>query len=54
MSSLNLKLTSFEAIPAHMAQFDKIAKAQGLTKSALLRLMVARTVRRKSGKRKSS
>jgi hypothetical protein len=54
MSSLNLKLTSFEAVPEHMRAFGKIAASEGLSKSALLRQMVAQKIRRKMGKTKSA
>jgi hypothetical protein len=54
MSALNLKLTSFESVPEHMAALSKIAASEGLSKSALLRQMVAQKVRRKAGKRKAA
>ncbi len=42
----SLTLTSFDAVPAHMEQLGTIAKTLGLTRSALLRLLIARYVRR--------
>jgi hypothetical protein len=51
MSSLQLKLTSFDAVPSHMRALSAIAASQGLSTSAMLRLMVAQKVRRKSGKK---
>jgi predicted transcriptional regulator len=43
---LQTKLTSFECVPEHMAQLSIIAKEQGLNRSALLRQIVAKYVRR--------
>jgi hypothetical protein len=54
MSSLNLKLTSFHAVPPDMERLSEIAAERGLTTSAFLRQMIARTVRRESGKRKAA
>ena len=42
----NLALTSFDCVPEHMKQLGMIAKSLGLTRSALLRLLIARHVRR--------
>ena len=42
----SLTLTSFDAVPEHMEQLGGIARTIGLTRSALLRLMIARYVRR--------
>ena len=54
MSSLQLKLTSFDAVPSHMRALSEIASRRGLSKSAFLRQMIARTVRREAGKRKAA
>jgi hypothetical protein len=42
----NLTLTSFDAVPEHMEHLGMIAKSLGLTRAALLRLLIARYVRR--------
>lgn len=42
----NLTLTSFDCVPEHMAELGKIAKSLGLTRSALLRFLIARYVHR--------
>lgn len=42
----NLKFTGFDAVPEHMEQLGKIAKAFGLTRFAYLRFLIAREVRR--------
>lgn len=42
----NLTLTSFDAVPDHMERLGTIAKGFGLTRSALLRLLIAKYVRR--------
>jgi predicted DNA-binding protein len=42
----DLTLTSFDCVPEHMEQLGKIAKSLGLTRAALLRLIIARYVRR--------
>jgi hypothetical protein len=42
----NLTLTSFDAVPEHMAKLGTIAKSLGLPRSALLRLLIAKYVRR--------
>ena len=42
----DLVLTSFDCVPEHMAQFTKIAKSKGLTRSALLRILIAEYVKR--------
>ncbi|HXA78737.1 MAG TPA: hypothetical protein VNV41_16500 [Candidatus Acidoferrales bacterium] len=41
-----LVLTSFDAVPEHMEQLGVIAKSMGLTRSALLRLLISQYVRR--------
>jgi hypothetical protein len=41
-----LTLSSFDAVPDHMEQLGAIAKTMGLTRSALLRLLIAKCVRR--------
>jgi hypothetical protein len=41
-----LTLTSFDAVPDHMEQLGAIAETMGLTRSALLRLLIAKYVRR--------
>jgi hypothetical protein len=43
---LKLSLTSFDAVPDHMTQLGEIARSMGLTRSALLRLLISRYVRR--------
>jgi post-segregation antitoxin (ccd killing protein) len=45
-SDLNLKMVTVMAVPEHWEQFTALARAQGLSISALLRQMVAREVRR--------
>lgn len=49
---MQLKLTSFDAVPDHMKRFASIAAEKGLSTSAYLRFMIARAVRRQAGKRK--
>ena len=41
-----LKFTGFDAVPDHMERLGTIAKGFGLTRSALLRLLIAKYVRR--------
>lgn len=43
-----LKLTAFDCVPEHMGQLGVIAKSKGLTRSALLRLLIAQYVRREA------
>ena len=47
----NLTLTSFDCVPEHMERLGAIAKSLGLTRSALLRLLIARYVRRETRKK---
>jgi len=42
----NLRMASFDCVPEHMEQLGTIAKSLGLTRAALLRLLIARYVRR--------
>jgi len=42
----DLVLTSFDCVPEHMVQLRTIARSKGLTRSALLRLLVAEYVKR--------
>jgi hypothetical protein len=46
MQISNLKFTGFDCVPEHMEQLGMIAKSLGLTRSALLRLLIARYVQR--------
>jgi predicted transcriptional regulator len=39
-------LTSFDCVPEHMAQLGTIARSLGISRSALLRLMIAQYVKR--------
>jgi len=41
-----LKLTTFFARPDHLAEFCKIAKAQGLSMGSLIRVLIAKEVRK--------
>jgi hypothetical protein len=43
---LETRITSFDAVPEDMAELSIIAKIQGLTRSALLRQIIAKYVRR--------
>lgn len=45
-SNLNLVMTTFDAVPEDMARLGAIAKPMGLSRSALLRLLISRYVRR--------
>jgi hypothetical protein len=45
---MKLKLTTFDCVPEHMKKFTAIAHSKGLSRSALLRLMVAEYVRREA------
>jgi hypothetical protein len=42
----NLKFTGFDCVPEHMTQLGLIARESGLTRSALLRMLIAQYVRR--------
>jgi hypothetical protein len=39
-------LTSFDCVPEHMESFTAIARSMGISRSALLRLMIAQYVKR--------
>jgi hypothetical protein len=55
MNSPNrLKMTSMRIIPAHMNQLSEVARAQGLTASALVRQLVAREIRRAAKAQKAA
>jgi hypothetical protein len=42
----NLVMTSFDSVPEHMQQLSEISRSLGLTRSALLRMLIAKYVRR--------
>ena len=46
MTSLELKLTSFDAIPADLARLSELAAERGLSRSAYLRQLIHLTVQR--------
>jgi hypothetical protein len=48
----DLKFSGFDGIPEHMAQLGEIAKSLGLSRGALLRLLIAQYLRRESRKQK--
>jgi hypothetical protein len=50
-SNLNLVMTTFDAVPEDMARLGAIAKPMGLSRSALLRLLISRYVRRADRKK---
>jgi len=43
---MRLKITSFEAVPAHMAALRVIAHDQGISRSGLLRQLIVKEIRR--------
>ncbi|MGA3294258.1 MAG: hypothetical protein ABSE45_09800 [Candidatus Acidiferrales bacterium] len=45
-NSSQLKLTSIMVVPSHMAQLRAVAQSQGLNSSAVVRMLIARYVRR--------
>jgi hypothetical protein len=52
--SNRLKMTSMRIIPAHMTRLSQVARAQGLTASALVRQLVAREIRRAANAQKAA
>jgi len=46
MTIVQLRLTSFDAVPEHMKQLSAIAQSKGLSCAAYLRFMIARECRR--------
>jgi hypothetical protein len=46
----DLVLTTFDCVPEHMAQLSAIAKSKGLSRGALLRLLISQYVNRAAKK----
>lgn len=49
---MKLKITAFDAVPEHMKALGKCARTMGLSRSALLRLTIARYVKRHAASEK--
>lgn len=43
--TMNLKMTAFDCVPAHMEKLGKIANSKGLSRAALLRLLIFECIR---------
>jgi hypothetical protein len=53
MPLFKLRFTGFDAVPEHLTQLGVIAESLGISRSALLRLVIAQYIHREARKAKS-